>query len=67
MYRERVLGPEKFSEGTSMALKDLNFSLNSNLKTYKEAATASILHVIATDTVLTEMGVIPHFIEYILS
>lgn len=50
-----------------MALKDLNFSLNSNLKTYKEVATTSILHVIVTDRVLIEMRVIPHFIECILT
>lgn len=37
--KEGVLGPEKSSGGISNALKDLNFSLNSDLNTYKETAT----------------------------
>lgn len=33
-----------------MALKDPNFFLSSALNTYKDAVTASILHVIVTDS-----------------
>lgn len=64
MCKEGVLGPEKYSRGISTAL---NFSVNPELNTYKEAATASTFHVTEIDAVLVEIGVILHFIEYILS